>query len=211
MSYICTIGNRVCSTGSTILKMKDYLNPYDLPDRTIRIQSSKALSVSDMIKTEYYENMTCVDNERHIYDIQIRSWVELFATGFIFSHPEDWLVGVIGANASSVGNMSRMFQGCTRLLDVALFDTRSLKHMDQMFEGCTNLLYIQPYNVSQVEYATRAFRNCTNVRTGIVSMYNALSTNGHIQSDGHVEVFYSCGSSNTHGAAELAQIPSDWK
>jgi len=209
MSKICTIGNRACAKGSTILKLKDYLNPYDLPDRTIRFKSSKSLTIDDFSDTSYYVNMTLVDSVQHIYDIQIRSWIELFAPYHVFKDTNTWLVSIVGANASSVGNMARMFQSCTALQDVALFDTSSLKHMEQMFEDCTNLSYITQFNVSKVEYAGWAFRRCKNVEQGILSMYNALSTNGHIYD--HDEVFNQCGINTTTGSAELAQIPSDWK
>ena len=209
MSNICTINNRACAKGITILKLKDYLNPYDLPDRTIRFKSSKTLSIDDYRDTAYYHNMTLVDSVQHIYDIQIGSWIELFVPYHVFKDTDFWLVSIVGANASSVSNMARMFQSCTALQDVALFDTSSLKHMEQMFEDCTNLSYITPFNVSKVEYADWAFRRCKNVEQGILSMYNALSTNGRIYS--HYEVFNQCGINTTTGAAELAQIPSDWK
>ena len=209
MSNICTINNRACAKGSTLLKLKDYLNPYDLPDRTIRIQSLRALSTDDFTIPGEYANMTLVDSVQHIYDFTRTSWMEFFARGFVFNHPESWLVRVIGANASSVGNMSRMFMECTSLQDIAIFDTSSLKYMNQMFQGCTNLSYIPLFNVNKVEEASWAFKNCINVEQGILSMYNALSTNGHIQY--YNEAFYSCGSNTVQGAAELAQIPSDWK
>lgn len=211
MSMICTIGNKACVKGGTLLKLKDYLNPYDLPDRTIRFKSSKALSVSDFNYTEYFDNMTLVDSVQHIYDIQITSWLELFVPGHIFNYTNSWLVSVVGANASSVGNMSRMFQSCTSLQEVALFDTSSLKRMNQMFEDCNSLIRIPQFNVSKVEEATLAFKNCKNVDTGILSMYNALSTNELIGEYSHEEVFKNCGINTTTGAAELAQIPSDWK
>lgn len=211
MSMICTIGNRACTNGSTIIKLKDYLNPYDLPDRTIRIQSLRALSDDDFTIPGEYAHMTLVDSVQHIYDFTKTSWMEFFAPGFTFTHPDSWLVRVIGANASSVGNTSRMFMECTSLQDIAIFDTSSLKYMNQMFQGCTNLSYIPLFNVSKVKEAGLAFKNCINVKQGILSMYNALSTNGHIQEYGHDDVFYNCGSNTTQGAAELAQIPDDWK
>ena len=54
------------------------------------------------------------------------------------------------------------------------------------------------------------FYDCTKVETGALALYQQLSTQG-IESSFHVRTFRNCGSETTTGAAELAQIPDDWK
>ena len=52
--------------------------------------------------------------------------------------------------------------------------------------------------------------DCNNVESGALALYNQLSTQTTPPSN-HSQTFYDCGSNTTTGAAELAQVPSDWK
>lgn len=53
------------------------------------------------------------------------------------------------------------------------------------------------------------FYNCINVESGILALYQQVSTQSNIPY--HSEAFYNCGSNTETGRAELAQLPSDWK
>lgn len=63
-------------------------------------------------------------------------------------------------------------------------------------------------DLSHVTSADNAFNNCPLIHMGILDMYNSLN-NGVISS--HTNCFANCGSETEEGAAELAEIPSDWK
>jgi len=48
-----------------------------------------------------------------------------------------------------------------------------------------------------------------NVQSGALALYQQASSQD-IPPSQHSQTFYNCGSNTTTGAAELAQIPSDW-
>jgi hypothetical protein len=53
------------------------------------------------------------------------------------------------------------------------------------------------------------FYRCTKVESGALALYQQASAQAIVPS--HDRTFYQCGSNTVTGAAELAQIPSDWK
>lgn len=126
-------------------------------------------------------------------------------------------------DTSSVTNMSAMFFGCESLTSVPLFDTSKVTDFSNMFGGYDSTLGVEKYvgsgitsipdfNVSSATNAREMFAACTEVQSGITSMYNKLSSLvPALSTNGHYRTFYQCGSNTTTGAAELAQIPSDWK
>jgi hypothetical protein len=54
------------------------------------------------------------------------------------------------------------------------------------------------------------FYNCYKVESGAYALYQQASTQTTPPSS-HSNTFRNCGRDTTTGAAELAQIPSDWK
>lgn len=96
------------------------------------------------------------------------------------------LIEVIEANTSNVTNMRGMFSNCSSLINVPLFDTSKVTDMN------------------------RTFYFCRNVQYGALALYQQLSTQSNPPSN-HSWTFRHCGSATTTGAAELAQIPNDWK
>jgi surface protein len=113
-------------------------------------------------------------------------------------------------NTSSVTNISAMFRNCTSLTTVPLFNTSSVTNMSTMFYGCTGLTTIPLFNTSSVTNIGNTFRGCTNVQSGALALYQQASTQATPPTS-HTGTFRDCGSNTTTGAAELAQIPSDWK
>lgn len=107
-------------------------------------------------------------------------------------------------------SMSEMFYQCTYLTHVPLFDTRNVDNMNNMFYKCSSLTYIPLFNTSKVIGMYRMFYNCTNVQYGALALYQQASSQTTQPSD-HSQTFYNCGSNTQTGAAELAQIPNDWK
>jgi surface protein len=120
------------------------------------------------------------------------------------------LISVPLFDTSSVTNMNRMFVGCSSLTSVSLFDTSNVTEMSYMFNGCSSLTSVPLFDTSKVTYMNSMFYNCTNVQTGALALYQQASSQVNPPTN-HNATFYSCGRDTQTGAAELAQIPDDWK
>ena len=92
--------------------------------------------------------------------------------------------------AENISNCYSAFSGNTDLTSIATPTT-----------AFTNAQ--EPLNLESM------FENCYNVETGIYAMYTYLSSLPNVGN--HSRCFRNCGMDTTAGAAELAQIPSDWK
>lgn len=115
-------------------------------------------------------------------------------------------------NAAKVTNIAGMFAICPLLEEAPSFMSGTVTSMSTTFFRCTSLTAIPAINVASVDDATRAFYNCRVIPSGILAMYQALSSTGKVDpTTRHDQCFYNCGIDTTTGAAELAQIPSDWK
>ena len=113
-------------------------------------------------------------------------------------------------DTSKVTTMYGMLWNCTSLTSVPLFDTSNVTYMNGMLEDCTSLTSIPLFNTSKVYDMTGAFSGCINVESGALALYQQASTQTTVPIY-HSGVFTNCGSNTITGAAELAQIPSDWK
>lgn len=178
-------------------------------------------------------DITC--NVPYSLDSNYVSWNELFHPGASGGSMNiSYLREVLGANSSNVRSMQGMFTSCKQLTSVALFDTRNLGVMTEMFIDCEwleslplfdtssvfnmnrafismkRLKNIPLFNTSNVRYANSTFSGCRGVESGALALYNQMSSQTNPPTE-HQETFRSCGSNTTTGAAELAQIPSDWK
>jgi surface protein len=113
-------------------------------------------------------------------------------------------------DTSNVTDMSIMFDSCSSLTTVPLFDTSNVTTMAQMFNNCTSLTTVLLFDTSNVTDMTGMFANCSNVTGGALALYQQASSQANPPTN-HLITFRNCGSNTTTGAAELAQIPSDWK
>ena len=113
-------------------------------------------------------------------------------------------------NTSNVTNMADMFNSCSTLQSVPLFDTSNVTTMSGMFFRCTSLTSIPLFNTSKVTDMNNTFGQTLNVEGGALALYQQASTQTNPPSS-HSQTFYNCGSNTQTGAAELAQIPNDWK
>lgn len=143
------------------------------------------------------------------------------------------LLEVIDNNTSNVTNMESLFQGCTALTSVPLFDTSNVMNMSYMFSDCSSLTSVPLFDTSKVTNMSYMFYGCaitsvplfdtskvTNMRcmfyqclkvaSGALALYQQASTQTNPPTN-HKSTFYNCGRDTVTGAAELAQIPSDWK
>lgn len=112
-------------------------------------------------------------------------------------------------DTSNVTSMHRMFNGCLNLKYASYMDTSKVIYAEDMFYWCNELTNIPNLNTNKMLDIDRMFENCYNISSGISSLYNKVSTQQTIPS--HSLTFRNCGISSTQGAAELAQIPDDWK
>lgn len=206
----------------------DPYNPLNLPPNTIRVRTSDG---DPPIIKEYtsYKTATLVDGTTDIYDV--------YKSGDSFDYllyDSLNVIEVLGANTVGIYNMYQMFSGCIQLATVAIFNTTSLTVMSKMFydcralttvplfdtsnvtnmntafRGCTNLTAIPLFNTAKVTDMLHAFYNCRKVQTGALALYQQASTQA-TPPEYHFETFYNCGLDTKTGAAELAQIPSNWK
>lgn len=126
------------------------------------------------------DSRTLVDAGENIWDIY-KSSDEW--TGLLSGRAE--LLAVVGANTTGVTDMGNMFKNCTSLTSIPLFDTGSATSMDYMFYSCLN-----------VESGALALYQQASQQTTPPTSYSYCFTN--------------CGSNTVTGAAELAQISTDW-
>jgi len=119
------------------------------------------------------------------------------------------LVSVATFDTSSVTTMAAMFRGCSSLVSAPMLNTSSATTVSSMFNGCYALTNVPLYDTSLVTNMNLMFYECTDVQSGALALYTQSSTQINPPSS-HTETFTLCGSATTTGAAELAQIPSDW-
>lgn len=228
-------------------KIVDPYNPLNLPPNTIRCKFSAGYT-PDMGDTQ-----TLVDADNNIWDI--------FEAGSDWSNLFDhnsYLLEVIGANTTNVTNMHYMFNscsslttiplfdtsnvtdmsfifaGCSSLTTVPLFDTSNVTNMQCMFDSCSSLTIVPLFNTSEVTNVVSMFWEayslttvplfdtskvtnsdymfayCFNVESGALALYNQMA-NQAVPPIRHTSTFHACGKDTETGAAELAQIPEDWK
>lgn len=148
------------------------------------------------------------------YQIQnifsIRNTSSLTNTSNMFYHKRAiQITSVPLFDTSSVTDMSGMFRTCNKLASLPLFDTSSCTNMNNMLSGCSSLTSIPLFNTSSCTSMSYFASNCTKVETGALALYQQASTQATVVQY-QQDAFFKCGSATTSGAAELAQIPTDW-
>jgi hypothetical protein len=112
---------------------------------------------------------------------------------------------------SSSESVTGMFQHST-FEYIPDYDFSSARDMiTYLCDYCKNLKRVPNFifNVNNITLADACFRMCGAVESGALSMYNKLSASTSIIS--HNYTFGGTGANTVSGAAELAQIPDDWK
>lgn len=188
MVYTYGINNKAfqLSTTGKLLCSGPY-NPLNLPPFTIRVRFLPNTTPKKFNKG----TATLVDGVNEIYDLTYKDpdWSEL-----LYSQVN--LVEVIGANSTGVVNMSRMFESCTHLTDVALFDTSSVTDMNYMFYRCTGggdefngLQSVPLFDTSSVTTMEWMFALCYDLTS--VSLFNT----SNVTDMNHM--FYNCNTIQT--------------
>lgn len=183
----------------------------------------------------YADSITLVDQVDNIYDITRADpdWTSMFAAGG--SLDEDRLIEILEGNLQNVtdikflcssqvslksvsnlntsNNLSScytMFAGCSSLTRVEPFNTSQIDDFVNMFQDCVNLEILPQLQTGSARDVRNMFKNCYRASTGILSMYNQMSTQSTPPSQ-YEAAFRDCGRDSVTGSAELAQIPSSWK
>jgi surface protein len=112
-------------------------------------------------------------------------------------------------DTSSATTIASMFSGCTSLQTVPLFNTANVTRMSSTFYTCKALTEIPLFNTANVTDMYRTFSGCYKVESGALALYQQASSQATPPSN-HDGTFTKCGKDTVTGAAELAQIPSDW-
>ena len=120
------------------------------------------------------------------------------------------LISVPLFETNKVTDMQYMFNQCYSLTSVPLFDTSNVTNMESMLSMCSLLTSIPLFNTSKVTNMNWMADNCSKVETGALALYQQASSQGNPPTN-HTWTFKDCGKNTQTGAAELAQIPSDWK
>lgn len=140
-------------------------------------------------------------------------------------------------DTSDVTSTYMMFEGCSSMTSVPFYDTHNVLSSNRMFYDCHSLVHSPTFNLTKVTdmsymythcsvlssvplfnttftyktgNMTQAFYNCVNVQQGALALYNRVG-NVLTRASAHNGTFRNCGVNTVNGAAELAQIPSDWK
>ena len=170
-----------------------------LPSYTIRLKFTEGV-------TPTFSNGTGVQvsSSPNVWDLTY----ENTAWNVLLRNQTD-LLEVIDANTTNVTNMSGMFYSCTSLTTVPLFDTSNVIRMATMFYDCRSLTSIPLFDTSSATIMSSMFYGCLNVQYGALALYQQASSQATVPT--HTTTFTNCGNNTVTGAAELAQIPSDWK
>jgi surface protein len=81
--------------------------------------------------------------------------------------------------------------------------------MNSMFEGCSSLTAVPLFDTSHVNYMASTFRDCSAVASGALALYTQASTQTNPPTS-HYKTFAYCGSDTVTGRADLDAIPTDW-
>ena len=112
-------------------------------------------------------------------------------------------------NTSSLVTIGSVFSYCDKLEEVNDFDATNATYSKYMFLNCSSLKKVPSIIVSKISDCSSMFATCTKVESGALALYNALAGQTTPPS-AHSTTFSQCGKDTETGAAELAQIPSDW-
>jgi surface protein len=206
MDKLLKFNNKLIKSGNRIVCKKDTVDPYNplnLPANTVRVRTTDGNPPGKFAAS--YETATLVPGTTDVYDV--------YKSGTSFRYlfwQSTNLLEVLGANTTGITDMRDAFHGCFSVTTIPLFDTRNVTTMYFMCYQCKALTSIPLFDTSKVTNMQCTFEVCHSVESGALALYQQVSTQTTPPSN-HVSTFRGCGSNTQTGAAELAQIPDDWK
>lgn len=227
-----SFGNIILTAGSGAwFETAPNPNPLNLPPFTIRVQYAPGKTPD--IPVSHGATVAQVSAEPNIWDVTraldengFPYWDALFRTDLD-------LVAVLGANSSGITRMNMLFAYCSNLRSVEFFDTSmctemylmfeltkiqeapafntsSAEDMHGMFYLCKSLKHVPLYSTASCYDMSDMFAFCWNVEGGALALYTQASSQA-VPPTYYVAAFYQCGKDTETGAAELAQIPYEWR
>jgi hypothetical protein len=112
-------------------------------------------------------------------------------------------------DTSHVTDMAAMFAN-TAIREAPELDTSAAENMVDMFYVCTSLKHVPLYSTASCIDMRTMFFMCTNVEGGALALYTQASTQA-VPPTYYRGAFCQCGEDTVTGAAELAQIPYEWR
>ena len=236
MSVLVTYGGHglVTSNGTGIGVPVDPYNPYNLPPKTIRYMFEDAAYDPTVSATVDNSIWTRVSANPNIWDWTTTASNPTLYRRFsnnAFGYPTTSLrVHILGANLQGFPQpgIQSTWQNNPNIVSVRVLDTRTITDFHFAFSGCTNLYEIAGLPIRDTAFRMYAgctslrrlprfetdsgvnvqemFIGCRNVESGILDCYDSLRNASR-----YFACFRDCGVDTPTGAAELAQIPSDWK
>lgn len=102
------------------------------------------------------------------------------------------------------------FYACNVLEKLTLVGGGNVTNYSSLCDNCSALKKVPSVNTSSATDVNYMFGGCTAVESGALALYQQMSSQATPPAS-HTACFINCGSDTVTGAAELAQIPSDWK
>jgi len=153
MSEILTFGNEILSLNGDILESGEI----PMPRNSIRVRLSSGFTPIDPRETTmHYERVN-----DDIWDL-VNTGTDW---GIAFVSANENLLEVISTNiVEPISSTYRMFDGCTSITRVPLFDTSAAVDMGAMFSTCTNLEEVPNYVTSSCENFAAMLQTCRSLR-----------------------------------------------
>ena len=127
------------------------------------------------------------------------------------------LVSVPDYDTSRAVSMGDMFLNDSSLEHLPALDTHNVYEFQNMCSGCTSMREVPLLDTSSCiddgeGDCSCMFKDCVSVEHGALALYEQMVSQGSYPAGRlRAEMFRNCGINTTTGAAELAQIPADWK
>lgn len=127
------------------------------------------------------------------------------------------LVSVPDYDTSRAVSMGDMFLNDSSLEHLPALDTHNVYEFQNMCSGCTSMREVPLLDTSSCiddgeGDCSCMFKDCVSVEHGALALYEQMVSQGSYPAGRlRAEMFRNCGIDTTTGAAELAQIPADWK
>lgn len=187
-----------------------WYSPIPVPLGCVRVRTSDGLppTVPSGVQTSTsFESATLVEGTTDVYDVYKSgtnfNYLCLYCTN---------ITEIIDSNIPHVTSMRSAFSSCRSLtyVDVKKFDTSRIIDMWGLFRACgalTSIPMIKTDNAQDVQFM---FEYCYNVETGILDMYNQLTTQA-APPPLYQGCFAYCGTWTESGTAENNQLPAIWR
>jgi surface protein len=111
--------------------------------------------------------------------------------------------------SQNVTNALAAFSSCSALTFTPIIDFPNATNVSSLYAVCTSIVEVPLLNIPKATRVDYLFSHCYNVKSGTLALYRKLALQEGITN--HTHAFWNCGSDTIEGAAELAQIPDDWK